>query len=64
MLVRAIYALAVVQFLVATALMLDNMELLKQLGGGPKPPTANHQPFPHHDRNQHQQGTRECTRQV
>jgi hypothetical protein len=40
MLVRAIYALAVVQFLVATALMLDNMELLKQLGGGPKPPTA------------------------
>jgi hypothetical protein len=40
MMPRAIYALAVVQFLIATALMLDNMDLLKQLNGGPKPPTA------------------------
>lgn len=36
MIVRGIYALAVLQFLVATALMLDNMELLKQVQGGPK----------------------------
>ena len=39
MIVRAIYAMALVQFLVATALLLDNMDLLKQVWHGPKPPT-------------------------
>jgi hypothetical protein len=38
MIVRAIYAMALVQFLVATTLLLDNMDLLKQVWNGPKPP--------------------------
>jgi hypothetical protein len=40
MIVRAIYAMSVVTFLVTMTLLLDNMDLLKQLQGGPKPPTA------------------------
>jgi hypothetical protein len=39
MIVRAIYAMALVQFLVVSALLLDNMDLLKQVWHGPKPPT-------------------------
>lgn len=38
MIVRAIYAMALVQFLVANAILLDNMDLLKQVWHGPKPP--------------------------